>query len=329
MEGLTVAVTSTAATVRGVCIGNATGPTLWLRFTDIKVIGQSIAGTYGVFVHVTTGNSGSYYTTFMGLITQNWDRGVELLGDVASGGVNAVWFYGYSSNANVVGIYFDNKSGDNYVQMHCNASGTVFAQTCVIIGDGTHTSAGNEVHLVTDTGAAAGTSYFCQAGAVNNIVFSVDEGSGAANIACDSTNLLFNTKASGVAARNVFLPTTIFSGTSTDTTDIFIGQGVRTTGITAAANTNVTVGQHDRVISVTGLTGPHTVTLTANSGQMITIGDADGSCSATNTISIIPPGGGGKINGSASNLVLALAGKSAQCNPLTANALNWSCTVSP
>jgi hypothetical protein len=328
MDGLTVAATSTASTVRGICIGNATGPTLWLRFTDVKVIGQAVSGTYGIYIHATTTNSGSYYTTFNGLITLNWDRGVELLGDPSSGGVNAVWFYGYSSNANVVGIYFDGKSGDNYVQGHCNASGTTFTQVCAQIGDGTHTSGGSEIHLVDDAGGSWGSVVTCSAGAVNNFIFAVNESGGNDTINCDSTNFIFDTRAAGVASRNVFLPSMITGGSFTISNDAFIGQSVRSTGITTVVNANYTVGQHDRTVSVTGLTGAHTVTLTANAGQVLTVGDGDGSCSGTNTISIVPVTSG-KINGSASNLVLASAGKSAQCTPLTANALNWSCTVSP
>lgn len=329
MEGIKLAMSSSAATVRGVCLTNVSGPSLRMRFVDLFVIGQSVAGTYGVFVHATTTNSGGYYTSFRDLVTLNWDRGIELLGDPSSGGVNAVWFFGYSSNANAVGIFFDGKSGDNYVQGHCNASGTTFTQVCAQIGDGSHTSAGNEIHLVDDAGGAWGSVVTCSALAVNNFIFAINESGGADTVNCDSTNFMFFTRAAGTASRNAWLPSTIVSGTFSDASDIFVGQSVRATGIASVVNTNYTVGQHDSTVSVTGLTGPHTVTMTANAGMLLLIGDGDGSCSGTNTISIVPPGGGGKINGSASNLVLASAGKSAQCKPITANALNWSCTVSP
>lgn len=329
MEGIKLAMTSTASTVRGVCLTNVSGGVLRMRFVDCFIIGQSVTGTYGIFVHATTGNSCGYYTTFISLVTLNWDRGVELLGDVSSGGANAVWFFGYSSNANVTGIYIDGKSGDNYVQGHCNASGTTFTQVCAVLGDGTHTSSGSEIHLVSDTGGSWGSVVTCAAGAVNNFIFAVNESSGADTVGCDSTNFMFFTRAAGVASRNVFLPSGSLSGTYTVSNDLFIGGSRRDTGVLVKTNTDYTLGQHDRTIAVAGLTAAHTITLAANGGQVVTIGDSDNSITGSNTLSIAPPGGGGKINGSASNLVFTTAGKSARCEPLTANALIWSCTVSP
>lgn len=316
-------------------LGSGTGGAGTYTISPTQTVGSEsltfgvppIPGTYGVYIHSTTGNS-NYYADFRHLVTSGWERGVESLGDTGSGGANANFFSAYSGNDNTTGIYFDNFSGDNWAQGHCNGSGQNVVQNCVQLGDGTHNSAGNFLVGVTSDTGALGTAYKLLSPSGSNVVVGVNESSLLDQDTADSTNFRLVNKSVGPAARHFQAPDAIFGSTVSAATDLFIGQGLRPTAITVKTNTDYTIGQHDRTISVTGLTGPHTITLAANPGQMLTIGDADGSITGTNTLTIAPPATG-KVNNSASGVVLASAGKSADCLPLTANGLSWSCRVSP
>lgn len=258
-------VTNTASTVHNICITNVTGPTLRLSFPEVMVVGASnppITGAYCVYMHSTTGNS-LYYNLFTQLVTLRCDRGVEMLGDVGSGGVNANWLLGYSSNANVTGTYFDGASGDNFVQGHCNASGTTFSQSCSTLGDGTHTLSGNEIHLVSDTGGTWGSVFNLQNHAVNSIVFATNESGGADGLTGDSTNKIFDNQVVGAASSNVFLPS------------LNLGSGLD--GTTGVFNSAFIVAHI--VASTAG--GGGTVALTAGSATVATFTGARCVCSDT------------------------------------------------
>lgn len=215
-ENMTISVTNTGGATAPVCFTDTTGSAQRWHFIDVRLVGAQgnppISGAYCLYMHSTTG-SGIAYNWGTGLTTLNCQRGVEMLGDSGSGGVNGNWFMGYSANATVNGVYFDNAAGDNYVQGHCNASGTTYAQTCAVIGDGTHTSSGNEIHLVGDNGPL-GSVYNCQNHAVNSFIFAIKESGalGTNTIACDSTNHIFSSSTDGVAARNDFLPSANVGG---------------------------------------------------------------------------------------------------------------------
>lgn len=333
MEKIHINVTNTAATVRNMCVTNAVGPTLRLSFPEVMLVGASnppVTGAYCVFMNSTTGNS-LYYNLFTQLVTLRCDRGVELLAGAGTGGVNANWFLGYSSNGNVTGTYFDGLSGDNYVQGHCNASGTTFGQVCAVIGNGVLTSSGNELHLVSDTGGSWGSVVNIQNHAVNSMIFSDNESSGADTFSADSTNFIFSTAALGAASRHAYLPDLFSSAVSNFGASLFIGGAVRTTGTAPIVKTNAdyVITQFDRNVCSGGLTGPHTFTLPNATGSNLEICDSDGTITGTNTISIAPPtGGSGRINGSASNLVLNAPGKNASCSAPSFG-LIWSCKVSP
>lgn len=287
-----------------------------------------IPNTYGVLIHSTTGNS-LYYFDFRHLVTVGWERGVESLGDTGSGGANANFFSAYSGNANTTGIYFDGFSGDNWVQGHCNGSGQNVTQNCVQMGDGTHNSAGNFLMGVTSDTGALGTAFKLFTPSGNNFVVATNESSALDFFNSDSTNTLLVNKPVGVAARHAFLPDLIVGGTTTLSSAVFIGGARRDTGTLVKTDTDYTLTQNDRTVCEISTTAPRTFTLTANAGQAVTLGDCDGTgITGTNTLTIARPSGG-KINGAASNIVLAAAGKSAKCEPLVSSALNFSCTVSP
>lgn len=267
MEKMRINVTNTAATVHNICVSNAAGPTLRLSFPEVMAVGASnppVTGAYCVYMHSTTGNS-LYYNLFTQLVTLRCDRGVEMLGDTGSGGVNANWLVGYSSNANVTGTYFDNFSGDNYVQGHCNASGTSFAQGCAVIGDGTHSSSGNELHLVSDAGSA-GFVFNLQANASNSLLFSTNEGGGPDIVAGDSTNNIFSNRAVGAASRHTFLP------------DLILGNGIA--GTTGLFNSTFIVA---RLVATTAA-GGGTVALAAGSAAVTVASGARCVCSDTTAI---------------------------------------------
>lgn len=332
MEKIHISATNTAATVRNLCITNAIGPTLRLSFPEVMLVGAQnppATGAYCVFMNSTTGNS-LYYNLFTQLVTLRCDRGVEMLAGAGTGGVNANWFTAYSSNGNVTGTYMDGLSGDNYVQGHCNASGTSFTQTCAVVGNGTLTSSGNELHLVSDTGGSWGSVFNLQNHAVNSFIWSDNESSGTDTFAADSSNTLFSSAAAGVAQRHAFIPDLIAGGTSNFGSSLFIGGAVRTTGTAPIVKTNAdyAITQFDRNVCSGGLTAPHTFTLSANTGQGVVICDNDGTITGTNTLTIAPPATG-RVNGSTSGVVLNAAWKSATCDAPTTNGLIWSCKVSP
>lgn len=320
--------------IAGTTVTSVAGPTTItpgqsVGSESMTVVHPPIPGTYGVFIHSTTGNS-LYYADFRHLVTVGWDRGVESLGDVGSGGANANFFSAYSGNANTTGIFFDGFSGDNSVQGHCNGSGQVLlAQNCVTIGDGTHNSAGNFLMGVTSDTGSLGTAYKLPSPSGSNVVIAVNESGSLDQDTADSTSFRLVNKGVGTAARHFYAPDAIFGSTVSAVTDIFIGQSRRETGVAVKTNADYTLGQHDRTVCEASTSAPHTFTLTANAGQAVTLGDCDGTgITATNTLTIARPSGG-QINGAASNLVLSAAGKSVKCEPLIASALNWSCTVTP
>lgn len=333
-EKIHINVTNTAATVRNLCITNVAGPTLRLSFPEVMLVGAQnppIAGAYCVFMNSTTSNS-LYYNLFTQLVTLRCDRGVEMLAAAGTGGVNANWFTAYSSNGNVTGTYMDGLSSDNYVQGHCNASGTTFSQTCAVIGDGTLTSSGNELHLVSDTGGAWGSVFNMRNHAVNTLIWADNESSGSSDtFSADSTNFVLSTAASGVGGKHASLPDLFSSGSSNFGASVFIGGAIRTTGTAPIVKTNAdyTITQFDRNVCSGGLTGAHIFTLPNAAGSNLEICDSDGTITGTNTLSIAPPSGGsGRINGSASNLVLSTAGKNVSCSA-PSSGLIWSCKVSP
>lgn len=213
-EGMTINVTNTSGASAPVCFTDITGNVQRWHFIDVRLVGAQsppIAGAYCLFMHSSTA-SGIAYNWGTGLTTINCDRGIEMLGDVGAGGTTSNWFFGYSANATPVGVYFDGTANDNYVQGHANGSGATFAQVAVVFGDGTHTTAGNEVHLVADNGPS-GSVYNCQAGAVNNIIFAVKEGGGTNIANCGSTNHIFATSVDGVFSKNDLIPSALVGGT--------------------------------------------------------------------------------------------------------------------
>lgn len=334
LASLTLDSIGTTTGTMGLCLTNVSGPNLRGSAQDVMIVsdapgGSPVSGTYGIYIHSTTGNS-LYYYDLRHIITLGWDRGIESKGETGSGGANANFISAYSGNANAVGIFFDNFSGDNWVQGHCNGGGQVsLAQNCVTVGDGAHNAGGNFLMGVTSDSGTLGTAFSLPSPSGSSVVIAVNESGALDSFTADSTNFLMVNKQVGTASRQFYSPSGFFSGTNSFANDVFIGGARRDTGVIVKTNTDYTVGAHDRTIAVAGLTAPHVITLAAIAGQAVTIGDSDNSITGTNTLSIAPPGGGGKINGSASNLVLAVAGKSAKCEPLTATSLFFSCTISP
>lgn len=269
MEKMRVNVTNAAATVHNICVTNAVGPTLRLSFPEIMAVGASnppVAGAYCVYGHSTTGNS-LYYNLFTQLVTLNCDRGVELLGETGSGGVNAWWFTGYSSNANRIGFMTDNVSGDTYVQGHCNASGTTYDQHCVTLGDSVHNSNGNVVLTVSDQSSSANAyNVNLTNPSSNNFVVDINESSVASVFTSNSTNSFFATKAVGVASQHTFLP------------DLNLGNGLG--GTTGLFNSTFIVA---RLVATT-TAGGGTVALTAGSAAVTVASGARCVCSDTTAV---------------------------------------------
>lgn len=263
--------TNTAGTVKGLCITNATGATLRLSFPEVMIVGATsppTAGAYCVYGHSTTGSS-NYYHLFTQLVTLNCDRGVELLGETGSGGVNAWWFNGYSSNANRIGFMTDNVAGDTFVQGHCNASGTTFDQHCVTLGDGTHNSNGNVTITVSDQSSNPNAyNVNLTNPSSNNFTIDINESSVASVFTSNSTNNYFGTKAVGVASQHTFLP------------DLNLGNGLG--GTTGLFNSTFIVAR----LAATTAAGGGTVVLTAGSGTVTVASGARCVCSDTTAVNI-------------------------------------------
>lgn len=224
-----------------------------------------IPNTYGVLIHSTTGNS-LYYFDFRHLVTVGWERGVESLGDTGSGGANANFFSAYSGNANTTGIYFDNLSGDNWVQGHCNGSGQNVTQNCVQVGDGTHNSAGNFLMGVTSDSGALGTAVKLRTPSSSNVAIVTNESSGTDVFDSDSTNTVISSRTIGVAAKHVFLA------------DLSLGNGLG--GTTGLFNSSFIVA---RLVTTTAA-GGGTVTLSAGSGTATVASGARCVCSDTTAV---------------------------------------------
>lgn len=323
------AVTGSPGT-RGVCLTNAVGPTLRGSFEDVAIISASpatppVTGSYGLYFNSTTTNS-LYYWDFRHLVTIGWDRGIEAHGVAGQGGVNANWFHGYSSNANVTGFFFDGMASDNYVQGHCNAGGTSFAQKCAIVGDNSTVLAGNEIHFVTDQGAGNG-GITVQTNANSNMIVEFDEGGGT-DAAGNSTNVYFDFGQT-VNSRNVLLPNVTASSINTigaqgTSSQLFIGGGIHATTEQHKVNVDYTILGGDLFVGMSGLTATHTLTLpSGQSGQILFIYDEDGSATGVHSLVIAAPATG-IVNGAAT-ITLTTAGAREICQATVANGLKWMC----
>lgn len=320
---------NTGAASQNLCITNAVGPTLRLSFNDVFLLGAQsppIAGANCLFMNSTTTNS-LYYILFTHLITQNCDRGAELLGASGQGGVNANWWVGYSGNANVTNWYADGKASDNYVQGHCNAGGTVFAQRCFNVSgtDASNKAAGNEIHLVTDQGAGNG-GFVVNSFTASNWIQEFNEGSAADSMSGDSTNFLFDTQL--VSSRNVWLPSLLLSGTSglggSPSASMFLSGAVRATDQTHLANTGSTISSTMLFVGHNSTSGALTDALGAFSGQLLFFYDEDASMSAVKTLTLTAPAGG-TVNGAASKVIINAASGSALCYASSVDGKTWLC----
>jgi hypothetical protein len=325
-RGVKFSNTGVGATSRGLCLLNVTGPTLRLSFEDVMVVSDQsaapVAGSYGVFIHSTTTNS-MYYSDFRHLVTLGWDRGVESLGDAGLGGANANWFSAYSSNANVSGFYFDTLSSDNWVQGHCNASGTAYAQTCIVLGDGVNgTQAGNTTMMASDQGAS-GQGFVVSATAVNDFVFSASESSVADQLLGDSTTFILDSKPLAGSGRNFYSPSAFLSGTNTANGSLLVGQSVRPTKQVHVADANYAASAStDFFVGFNTLSAARTLTLNANSGQIVFTADEDGSASGVKTITATPPAGG-TVDGAATKVVINSARGKALLLSVSADGKSW------
>lgn len=329
-EKLRIHGTSTSASMHPMCWANTTGPTLRMSFNDVTLVGAQsppISGAYCLYVHSTTANS-LYYNWAPHLVTINCDRGIELLGDSGQGGANANWFPGYSSNGNVVGIDFDGKASDNYVQGHCNAGGTTFAQTCAIIGDGAagNGAAGNELHVASDQGAGADkVAVVLNNNSTGNFVFSDEESGGTSSQLSDSTNIWISNKGVNPTGRNALLPSSFLSGSNSLSGVAFLGATVRDTAQVHVTDTNATLSTTTSFfVGHNGNTVAHTDTLLAVSGQLLFFFDEDKSMSGVKTLTVNAPAGG-TVNGNASAVIINTAGGSQICYSSSTDGKTWLC----
>lgn len=322
--------TSTSASMHPMCWTNVTGPTLRMSFNDVTLVGAQsppIAGAHCLYVRASTLNS-LYYNYAPHLVTINCDRGIELLGDTGQGGANANWFPGYSSNGNVVGIDFDGKASDNYVQGHCNAGGTTFAQTCAIIGDGAvgNGAAGNELHVASDQGAGADkVAVVLNNNSTGNFVFSDEESGGTSSQLSDSTNIWISNKGINPTGRNALFPSGFFSSSNSLAGVTFLGATVRDTAQSHNVDANATLSTTTSFfVGHSGNTVAHTDQLLAVSGQLLFFYDEDASMSGVKTLTLTAPAGG-TVNGSASKVVINAQSGSALCYASSTDGKTWLC----
>lgn len=319
-----------SATLHGLCFTNVGGPTLWNKVRNVHILGGQnppVAGSSAVYVHSTTGNS-LYYNEFPGLVTRFWDHSVELSGDVGSGGANANWFPALSSSVATMGVDFNKFASDNYVQGHCNAGGTAFAQTCVNTSGGAGAQSGNVTFMDSDQGAS-GQGFKLSATAVNNMIFDDNESTVASDLnGADSTNFVFTTKPLTGSPRKAFTPSAVFSGVNTLGTSAgsttFIGAALQETDQQHNTDAGVTIASTAFFVGHNGNTVAHTDALTATSGQLILIYDEDGSMSGVKTLTLNAPAAG-TVNGGATFVAINAAKGSALCYSSSADGKTWLC----